>query len=39
MAFGDVPLLICKRVDGMGDGFFGQIGWVIHKRSYDVIGQ
>jgi len=39
MAFGDVPLLIRKRVNGMGDGFLEQIGWVIYERFYDVIGQ
>ena len=39
MAFSNVPLLIHKRVDRMGDGFLEQIGWVIHERSYDVIGQ
>ena len=39
MAFGDVPLLIHKRVDGIEDGFLEQIGWVIHERSYNVIGQ
>ena len=38
MAFGDVPLLIHKRTDGIGDGFLGQVDQVIHERSYDVIG-